>query len=279
MIGYRKMNHGDIPAALSLCRIAGWNQLSRDWEIFLQLNPDGCIVAEEDKVIGTIAAARYQGRFSWISMLLVDPAFRRQGIGMQLMRESLNTLTPGETARLDATPAGREVYLKLDFAEEYNLSRMTLGSIPRPVKSNGARPLVKNEISSLAESDGRIFGANRMELLEWLFDGASQYAFLVADKNEIKGYCFGRNGFNYTQIGPVIALDRGIAETLVLSVLSRCPDKPVVLDAPRFDPEWTTWLNTLGFTEQRPYTRMYRGTNAFPGTPEKQYAILGPEFG
>jgi hypothetical protein len=39
------------------------------------------------------------------------------------------------------------------------------------------------------------------------------------------------------------------------------------------------WLISIGFTEQRELIRMYRGKNAYPGTPEKQFAILGPEFG
>jgi GNAT superfamily N-acetyltransferase len=279
MTVYRKMNPDDVIAGLSLCRIAGWNQLARDWEMFLNLNPEGCIVAEQEKVIGTVTTARYQDHFSWIGMVLVDPAFRRQGIGMQLMHESLHTIRPGETAKLDATPAGREVYLKLGFIEEYNLSRMLLNTIPRSDKPNEARPLPKNSIPSLAEFDSRIFGAGRKELLEWMFEGAPQYAFVVAGEMEIQGYCLGRNGFNYTQIGPVIARDRNIAEMLVISALSRCPDKPVIIDTPRLDPEWTAWLNSIGFAEQRPLIRMYKGSNDFPGIPESQFAILGPEFG
>jgi hypothetical protein len=43
--------------------------------------------------------------------------------------------------------------------------------------------------------------------------------------------------------------------------------------------EWLQWLAAIGFIEQRPFTRMYRGVNRFPGVPEKQFAILGPEFG
>ena len=39
MITFRQMESADIPAGLSLCRAAGWNQLSRDWELFLRLSP------------------------------------------------------------------------------------------------------------------------------------------------------------------------------------------------------------------------------------------------
>jgi hypothetical protein len=38
-------------------------------------------------------------------------------------------------------------------------------------------------------------------------------------------------------------------------------------------------LRERGFQYSRSLTRMYRGRNDFPGRPELQGAILGPEFG
>jgi hypothetical protein len=55
--------------------------------------------------------------------------------------------------------------------------------------------------------------------------------------------------------------------------------QPFSLDAALHDEEWLQWLASVGFIEQRPFYRMYRGANRFPGQPEKQFAILGPEFG
>jgi hypothetical protein len=52
MIEYRKMTVDDIEAGLALCRSAGWNQLSNDWKIFLELDPDGNRVAiDSNKVV------------------------------------------------------------------------------------------------------------------------------------------------------------------------------------------------------------------------------------
>src|SRR5690349_4279254 len=128
MIEYRKMTLGDIDAGLSLCRSAGWNQLENDWKLFLTLSPDGARVAidETGKVIGTVTTISYEYHFSWIGMVLVDPEKKRQGIGTHLLREALRVLENMDTIKLDATPAGREVYLKLGFVDEYMLSRMVL---------------------------------------------------------------------------------------------------------------------------------------------------------
>ena len=124
MIVYRQVTEADIPRGLALCRQAGWNQLERDWKIFLTLSPDGCLAVEEDMVIGTAATLKYGDRVSWIGMVLVDKEYRGRGIGMELLLKALDLLKKETTVKLDATPAGRQLYLKLGFVEEYPLSRM-----------------------------------------------------------------------------------------------------------------------------------------------------------
>lgn len=279
MISLRNMKPGDIPAGLSLCRAAGWNQLSRDWEMFLDANPRGCFVAEEDQVAGTVTTIRYQDHFSWIGMLLVDPAMRRRGIGMRLFEKSLEFLKDDETVKLDATPAGRELYLKMNFVDEYNLTRMVLEKSPGEFKTEGIRTLGLNDLELISPVDEHVFDADRSLLLKWLSEGAPQLA-LISDRNpELPGYCFGRPGFNFMQIGPVIAPERKLAEALVSGALNVCKGMRVVIDIPEFDIEWKQWLVRTGFSVQRPFIRMYRGSNKFHGLPENMYGILGPEFG
>ncbi|MGH9754751.1 MAG: GNAT family N-acetyltransferase [Blastocatellia bacterium] len=87
------MTPADIAAGLALTRAARWNQTERDWEMFLRLSPEGCRVAVMDeRVVGTVATARYEDRFAWIGMVLVDPAERGHGIGSRLMAEALDLL-------------------------------------------------------------------------------------------------------------------------------------------------------------------------------------------
>ena len=107
---FRKMEWSDIPAGLSLCRSAGWNQLSRDWEIFLTLNPQGnkVCVNGDGKVVGSVATIRYGQDLAWIGMVLVDPIHRQQGIGRRLLEEAGQILKDENCVKLDATPAGRQ---------------------------------------------------------------------------------------------------------------------------------------------------------------------------
>jgi predicted N-acetyltransferase YhbS len=281
MINFRAMVAVDIPSGLSFCRLTGWNQLSRDWELFLRLNPDGCRVAldENGSVIGTVTTIPYQSKFAWIGMVLVHPSHRREGIGTALLREAIKLTRKHETVKLDATPAGREVYLKLDFVKEYDISRMKLDSpVLKEVRSD-ARPVKPDDMPAILELDRQVFGADRHSVLEWSLNGATQFAFVVERQGCIEGFCFGRPGYNFNHIGPIISRDVNVAMQLLSAAVMKSTNKPVIIDVLEHSGAWTTFIYSLGFEKLRSLIRMYRGSNTFPGIPEKQFAILGPEFG
>ena len=213
-------------------------------------------------------------------MVLVDPDYRKRGIGMQLLIESLQVLEGERTVKLDATPAGREIYLKLNFVDEYPLSRMLCSEVSagKSLRSN-MRNVTADDFSGILELDREVFGADRKDVLQWSWINAPQYAYVAEEKNKITGFCLGRPGHNYTHIGPVIAQDTAQAIQLVSAALRHCLRRPVIIDSPHHTPAWQAWLSSIGFVEQRPFIRMYKGGNYWPGLPERQFAILGPEFG
>ncbi|MGH9840784.1 MAG: hypothetical protein ACREEM_18560, partial [Blastocatellia bacterium] len=60
MIVYREMTVADVAESMRLCRAAGWNQLPRDWEQFLRLNPHGSRLALDDgQIVGTVTTIEY----------------------------------------------------------------------------------------------------------------------------------------------------------------------------------------------------------------------------
>src|SRR5262245_13881348 len=238
------MTPADIAAGLELCRAARWNQTGRDWELFLRLSPGGCRVAVKDeRVIGTVATARYEGRFSWIGLMLVAPAERGQGIGRRLMAEALEVLKDMPSIRLDATPAGHAVYQKLGFVDEYRLSRMetvvsVAGLTPR---RNPARPMTKDDLPAVAIFDREVFGADRRMALGWMFEGAPEYAWVIEEGGQISGYTFGRRGFKFEHLGPIVARDQRTARRLVSACLNRQAGIPFIIDASHYDTVWRSW--------------------------------------
>ncbi len=108
---------------------------------------------------------------------------------------------------------------------------------------------------------------------------APEYAYAVKRDGELAGYCLGRSGSNFHQIGPIVAKDTATAQALLLTALGNCPGKNVILDALVRQKSWLSFLHETGFSEQRPFIRMCLGTLNYPGQPERQYAIAGPEVG
>jgi len=66
---------------------------------------------------------------------------------------------------------------------------------------------------------------------------------------------------------------------LIRKALKELINQPVVLDVLNEKEDLINWLNSIGFTMQRQFVRMYKKENSFPGIVNKQYLICGPEFG
>jgi creatinine amidohydrolase/Fe(II)-dependent formamide hydrolase-like protein/GNAT superfamily N-acetyltransferase len=277
----RRMEAADIAVGLALCRAAGWNQVRSDWELYRSQNPEGAgVVVRNGQVIGTEVTVDYQRRFAWIGMVLVEPAWRRHGIGTRLLEMAMAQLSACETLKLDATPAGRQVYLPLGFQDEYGLMRMeAVAPAQAPPADPALRPLAAADLDAVLALDGAVFGAERGHILRTYHGLAPGYAWLWEQGGKPLGYVLGRHGFSYEQAGPIVAPSLEIAQALLLAVLTRHPGQRFLLDAPLHDARWPAWLKAIGFREQRPYTRMFKGPNRHPGRPGLQYAILGPELG
>ena len=274
----RVMTAADIPAGMRLKEIAGWNQTRGDWERFLAAGPRGCFVAEAcGAVVGTAATIVYEGRFAWIGMVLVDPAWRNHGIGKRLLAMAINYLDGCKVSsiKLDATPQGKILYEKLGFVAEYELDRWHLPTAPAAPKAIEPLPLTEDVLNL----DREVFGADRGALLHSLALEHGRFLVKARTNGKLTGYSFGRQGALADHLGPWVAQDEASARSLLEEFLRRSCQAKVFVDAVR-DNAWATLLlRGKGFQPSRPLTRMYRGRNDFPGRPGLQGAILGPEFG
>jgi GNAT superfamily N-acetyltransferase len=279
-VSIREMTPDDIAAGLALCRASHWNQTAQDWRFFLTAAPHGAVVAQEGgRVIGTTATLPY-GPFTWISMVLVDPAARGKNVGTALLQRGLELAGTDAIARLDATPAGEAVYGKLGFTGEYGLARWFLDVTPPTMaRQSGARPLAPADWPAIREMDQRAFGASRIGLLQRLVDEAPEYARVVSRGTNVQGYLLGRHGHTREHLGPLVADRPDTAAALLESVLTEYPDRRYYLDVPDGRQEWRDILVMMGFAIERPFLRMYRGSRTTPGEPSFIYAIAGPEFG
>jgi len=277
------MRAEDIQAGMRLKNAAGWNQLEQDWALFLDSSIDGSMVAEyQHKVIGTVTTVNYSGRFSWIGMVLVDPEIRRMGIGTTLLKEAIAKAKDKGTIRLDATPKGKLLYDTMGFEDDYNLNRYEIKDYATnlfPEKKHVCIRISDPDLPQIIEFDQHIFGAPRAGILKSLYKMGTDYAWICGSRDDIQGFCFGRPGSNFEQIGPIISKNEEIAFSLLCHAIEKCKGEPVIVDIPDDQKAFRRSVQDIGFTIQRPFIRMFLGEHLYPGKPQLQFAIAGPEIG
>lgn len=282
----RIMTKSDIPAAMRLKEIAGWNQTAEDWMRFLDASERGCFVAEIDgDVRGTVTTITYEQRFAWVGMVLVDPEYRGRGLGTKLLKIASEYLQEAKIAaiKLDATPQGKPIYEKLGFQAEYEIERWILKRTAEAVALAGetvAPNMVSgHDLEAILAEDSEVFGADRSQLLKSLWQSAPEFTGAVWENDTLRGSAFGRHGSFADHLGPWIAKDKSAAAELLNSFIAYSRRETLLVDCLKSNTIAGDLLKTMGFEYSRPLTRMVLGVNQYPGRTENLCAITGPEFG
>jgi hypothetical protein len=278
------MQLSDIERCMQLSDTEGWNQTEKDWKLLIENPGNMCLIAEtKNKVIGTTTAINYSNKIAWIGMVLVDKKYRGLGASALLLTNILEKLSSCKSIKLDATPAGQQIYKKFGFEGEYLITRMINPSIKNfPINDNIdvlSEPILPEHIEEIAALDESIFGANRISLIGYFVKEYPNKAWLLQRNNKIEGFVLGRDGNKYNHIGPVVASTTVDAQILISKALEKLNNQPVIADILNDKEELLNWLHSVGFLIQRQFLRMYKEKNPFPGMSSKQHLICGPEFG
>jgi ribosomal protein S18 acetylase RimI-like enzyme len=278
MIRVRLMTAADLPLALRLQQQAGWNQTEADWLRLLELQPDGCFVAELDgRPAGTTIACIF-GPVAWIAMVLVDTPLRRRGVATNLLVHALEFLDERglPTVRLDATPLGQPLYEKLGFTVQFTLSRYT-GPAPAVEPTSSVRPATAADMDRVAELDRDVTGTPRRPLLKRLFREQPDDFCVVEDEGRLLGYAVARPGKIAVQIGPCVSVPEA-APPLLADAWRRHAKQYVYVDIPAVNKHAVRLAESKGLTVQRHLTRMCRGVPVREQV-DHFWASSGPELG
>ncbi len=279
----RALGESDVDQCMHLVAGAGWNQTANDWKTIFQIG-EARGLFNGDALIASAAIVRHDP-IGWICMVLVAPSEQRRGHATRLLNwagERLKEL--GLIAGLDATPAGRTVYLPLGYHDIYPITRLQAAT---PLRPAGAPPAlaarsigvddVDSVLGSILALDRRAFGADRGELLASLIRRRPDIATAAFDGDECVGFVLAREGLRATQLGPVVARDEDIAIALLDGALRKI-EGAAFIDAPDRHQKLRAWLEAHGFTAQRPFMRMLRGSDRPFDDSSLIFALTGPEF-
>jgi GNAT superfamily N-acetyltransferase len=277
------MTAGDIPLGMRLKTQAGWNQTEADWRRFLDLEPEGCFVAELDAVAAATLTTCIFGPVAWIAMVLVEESRRGRGLAKALLAHALNFLEGRcvRSIRLDATAQGRPLYEKLGFLVEYQLARYQgvlpqHGTTPRPAGVD-AEPLLAEHLDSIVRLDREITGTDRGKLLIRLLIETLAAAKAVRHGGSLTGFVLGRPGSRAWQVGPCVGTaDAG--PVLLRDAWWWYAGRPVYVDVPSSNAAAAALAEAAGLTVQRHFLRMCRGPVVGERTAQL-WASSGPEMG
>jgi GNAT superfamily N-acetyltransferase len=278
MIHIRLMTASDLPLGLRLSCQAGWNQVEADWQRFLDVQPDGCFVAEWDgTAVGTTVTTIF-GPVAWVAMVLVEESNRGRGIGKALLNYALGFLDRRHvaTVRLDATPQGRPLYERLGFVAQFQLARHE-GALPPTGDGNGLKPASTDEWPALVALDQSVTHTDRSRILLHLFAEQPENVRAVRSDGRLAGFLTARPGRRAIQIGPCIAA-RDAGAVLFADACDRYAGRHVFLDIPVSNTAATRLAESQGLTVQRHLTRMCLGTPLVERV-EWLWAGSGPEKG
>lgn len=274
----------DGSVGVRLATEAGWNQNAADWEYLLAKGLGWGYEDETTQLGATAMILPYGDAIAWVCMVLVTAAWRNRGIASALLRNCLReTEERGWVPGLDATEAGRKVYLPLGFADIFPLTRFMAESAPPPGRSDesACRQMTEDDLAKVTALDECTFGAGRRDLLAHLLGRAPRCAWVVEKDRRILGFCLGRDGREADQIGPVIAPDAAAATALCTQALAARaePRRRVYIDAVDRHAAFAAWLRVAGFAKQRGFMRMLKGRNKPIGDSAPLFAIAGAELG
>jgi GNAT superfamily N-acetyltransferase len=224
-------------------------------------------VIHENHIVGTGVSVSFTNT-AWLAHIIVDPAFRNQGIGGAIVDHLLNDLDAQsvDTVSLIATKIGEPVYLKRGFTDvcEYLFMQRQepLAELPIP---DCIRPYHPEFYDDIVNLDIFISGEDRKSLVA----GHLSNALLYIDHGRLDGFYLPELGE-----GLVIA-DTRQAGLELLKV--RCAHSAKVV-LPAANSDAIRILNELGFNETARARRMVSGP-AIAWRPGKIYARIGGNLG
>lgn len=211
-----RLDLSHLAAAHRLSAAETWPHRPEDWALLLETGIGFGLMAG-GRLAGTAVLTPYGAEAATCNMIIVDPAFRGQGLGRRLMQAVLAE-AGGRECRLTATEDGRPLYENLGFTATGRIGQYQgmARALPAPGGVSEAAPAALPEIAAL---DRAATGMDRAALLARLM--AEGPVLLLRDGGGLRGFAACRRFGRGHLAGPLAARDDAAAETLMRAAIAR----------------------------------------------------------
>lgn len=282
----RALAMDDLLRCADLSEDRGWPREEHKWGLLLAAGDGYGIDAPDGRgLAAACVVTRYGGspaapELAAIGMVLVADRYARQGIGRRLMTHVCDHVLKGIALTLHATPYGRPLYEELGFdtTGRAEMLRGTFRTEPPTTRGPGAgttsiRPAGAEDIGRIIGLDTEVFGTDRTHMITRLPAFADRLLVAEDGSGELIGYAALWPNMETHVIGPLIARDTLVAQSLV-TALAATTERPLRTDVDVRHEELLAWLKDRGLESIAFNAVMTRDIPGLPGDWARRWAPL-----
>ncbi|MCK1516391.1 GNAT family N-acetyltransferase [Bradyrhizobium sp. 190] len=274
----RTMRPGEIPIAMDWAAAEGWNPGFADAACFASVDPDGFLIGELDGApAATVSCVNYDAGFAFLGFYIVRADLRGRGFGLRIWNAAI-AHAGARVIGLDGVTAQQENYRKSGFALAYANVRYG-GTVAAPAAPQ-AEIIALSDVpfAAVETDDATVFPAPRSAFLRAWIGSPSHIGYALVRDGRLAGWGVVRPCRKGFKIGPLVADNRAIAETVLSALLARIGGGEIFLDVPGINREATALAQDFGLAPVFETARMYTGAIP-PLRLERVFGVTSFELG
>ncbi len=283
-MGIRELKKQDIEFAAALTVEEGWFYTPRELEVMLKLDPHGSYVFEDGERLGFVTTVTY-GKTGVLGHLVVGRKGRGRKIGGSLLTTAIEHMEGmgANSMLLYATPEAVKMYQKHGFEprEDIYCVHLDLGKENLTRGSTKCVPMGRKDLQEVSEIDSSVFGDERKELLEVLFDESQGLAFKIQRDGRIAGFAMARHDHIGYDLGPWACAtgNPADAEELFWAALSSMQEGTVYMGSFYNNPEALKIIEKVPKKRSWRIPLMIRGESRYSKDMDRLFGIAAFELG
>ncbi len=269
------MQLSDIEFAVQLTLNEGWKGQEEIFQAFLNYDPKGCLIAEnEGNRIGMCIATGYH-HTGFIGELIIIKNERGKGIGRGLLDRSISYLGKKniKSIYLDGVPAAVPLYERTGFRKICRSLRFS-GQI-QAVSYPQVRQMQMEDFQTIGQIDAKVFGDDRTFFLNHRFTRNPGLCYVMERNGSIVGFIFAKKVKDFILIGPWwMQPDVQSPEALLTHLALKAQDMTLRVGVLETNVKAVELLQSLNLKESAdPPWRMVHGPKGNLGISDQLYAI------
>jgi GNAT superfamily N-acetyltransferase len=277
-LNVRTMRPEEIAIAVDWAAAEGWNPGLADAACFATVDADGFFIGELDGApAAMVSCLNYDASFAFLGFYMVRADLRGRGYGLRLWKSAV-AHAGDRVIGLDGVVAQQPNYQKSGFALAYANVRYG-GVLSAPgAPAAATKALTEVPLALVAASDRTVFPAPRAAFLRAWIDAPGHIGRALLRDGRLAAWGVRRPCRTGDKIGPLVADDRGAAETVLAALLTARGGGEIFLDVPSSNREAVVLAQNLGLAPVFETARMYTGAIA-PVRLERVFGVTSFELG